>query len=117
MARVVDILETDYAAILKKRHHPLLGHATISVGTISGGEQPNIVPDSCAISVDRRTLPGETERGVQREIGRFLRERKLNVIFANEKLDACSPLETDPRVPPQTTTARTKLRRKEKRIA
>lgn len=99
MARVVDFLETDYAAILRQRRHPLLGPATISVGTISGGTQPNIVPDSCSISVDRRTLPGETERSVQREISRFLRAKNLKVIFKNEKLDACSPLETDPRVP------------------
>ena len=33
----------------------------MNVGTISGGTQPNIVPDSCVIEIDRRTLPGETE--------------------------------------------------------
>ena len=50
MARIVDVLETDYAAQLRKRRHPLLGAATVNVGTISGGAQPNIVPDSCAIT-------------------------------------------------------------------
>ena len=59
MARIVDLLETDYAAQLRKRKHPLLGAATVNVGKISGGTQPNIVPDFCKISVDRRTLPGE----------------------------------------------------------
>ena len=34
--------------------------ATINVGAIQGGKQPNIVPDECAILIDRRTLPGET---------------------------------------------------------
>ena len=53
MARIVDALETDYAAQLRKRKHPLLGSATVNVGTIFGGTQPNIVPDHCAISVDR----------------------------------------------------------------
>jgi acetylornithine deacetylase/succinyl-diaminopimelate desuccinylase-like protein len=33
----------------------------VNVGTISGGTQPNIVPDRCVITIDRRTLPGETE--------------------------------------------------------
>ena len=31
-----------------------------NVGMISGGAQPNIVPDRCVITIDRRTLPGET---------------------------------------------------------
>src|SRR5439155_12589094 len=45
MARVVELLQTDYAAQLRGRRHPLLGHATISVGAIAGGTQANIVPD------------------------------------------------------------------------
>ena len=58
MARVVDLLETDYAAQLRRRRHPLLGCATVSVGAICGGTQANIVPDRCTILIDRRTLPG-----------------------------------------------------------
>src|SRR5258706_8208044 len=47
MARVVDLLETDYRnQLLRRRAHPLLGHATVSVGSIAGGSQPNIVPDA-----------------------------------------------------------------------
>jgi len=38
----------------------LLGTGTVNVGFIRGGTQPNIVPDSCSIEIDRRTLPGET---------------------------------------------------------
>ena len=77
MARIVDTLETDYAASLRKRRHPLLGRATVSVGMIHGGTQPNMVPDRCAITIDRRTLPGETETGVRREIAAFLGRRNL----------------------------------------
>ncbi len=76
MARIVDLLETVYAARLRRRRHPLLGTATVNVGTISGGTQPNIVPDRCAITIDRRTLPGETESGVRREIAALLRAEK-----------------------------------------
>jgi succinyl-diaminopimelate desuccinylase len=99
MAQVVNTLETDYAAKLRKRSHPLLGPATINVGTIQGGTQPNIVPDRCTISIDRRTLPGETEAGVRREIGTFLAKRKLKVSFANEKLAPCLPMETSADAP------------------
>lgn len=99
MARIVDALETDYAASLRKRRHVLLGFPTVSVGTIHGGTQPNIVPDTCAITIDRRTLPGETEIGVRREITTFLERRKLKATFASEKLAPCLPLETDPHLP------------------
>jgi len=99
MARVVDALETDYAAQLKQRTHPLLGAGTVNVGTISGGTQPNIVPDTCTISIDRRLLPGETETSVRREIAALLKARKLSVTFSNTKLAPALPLETNPRLP------------------
>ena len=100
MARVVDALETDYSKTLRqRRRHPLLGHATLNVGTIRGGTQPNIVPDSCVITVDRRTLPGETEPGVKREIERFLGQKKLKVTFTSARQAPCLPLETATNLP------------------
>jgi acetylornithine deacetylase len=95
MARIVDLLETDYAAQLRKRTHKLLGSATVNVGTISGGTQPNIVPDFCKISVDRRTVPGETDAGVRREIAALLRARKLSANISSAKLAPALPLETN----------------------
>jgi len=97
MARIVDLLETDYAAKLRRRRHRLLGCATVSVGTILGGTQANIVPDRCVISVDRRTLPGETERTVRRELNSLLRQRQLKAWIGSAKLAPCLPLETNPR--------------------
>jgi len=99
MARIVDLLETRYAAQLRRHRHPLLGHATVNVGTISGGLQANIVPARCSITIDRRTLPGETDAGVWRELKSLLRERRLRATLANTKAAACLPLETDPRLP------------------
>jgi len=99
MARVVDALETGLAVKLRKRRHPLLGCASISVGTIQGGTQPNIVPDRCAISVDRRTLPGETESGACHEIAAFLQSRKLQARVSSVKLKPCHPMETDKNLP------------------
>jgi acetylornithine deacetylase/succinyl-diaminopimelate desuccinylase-like protein len=99
MARVVDVLETDYAAQLRRRKHPLLGTATVNVGQISGGTQPNIVPAACAISVDRRTLPGESDAQVCREIATYLRAKKLTARVSNTKLAPAPALETDPELP------------------
>jgi acetylornithine deacetylase/succinyl-diaminopimelate desuccinylase-like protein len=99
MARVVDVLETEYVAQLARRRHPLLGCATSNVGVISGGTQPNTVPDSCFIQVDRRTLPGETQAGVRREILTLLRQRKLRATLVDDQHAPCLPLETDADLP------------------
>lgn len=99
MARVVEVLETDYRKELNRRSHPLLGAPTINVGAIRGGTQPNIVPNECVISIDRRTLPGETEAGVKREITALLRRHGLKATFENLRLSPCHPLETDPTLP------------------
>ena len=100
MARVVEWLETDYAALLAKKRHPLLGTATVNVGTIRGGTQPNIVPDFCEISIDRRTLPGETHLGVIRELRTLLKARGLVAELVDDKSTApCWPMETDATLP------------------
>jgi len=100
MARIVHLLETDYASRLRRRRHPLLRHATINVGTISGGRQPNIVPDRCAIRIDRRTVPGESDPAVKREILSYLRRHGLTATMLDTKHEEpAPPLETDPRLP------------------
>ena len=99
MARIVDLLQTAYAAQLRRRRHWLLGCGTVSVGAICGGSQANIVPDRCTILIDRRTLPGETEARVRREFMAVLRREHLQAAFAKKRLPACLPLETNPKLP------------------
>lgn len=100
MARIVHLLETDYARQLRRRRHSLLRHATINVGSISGGRQPNIVPDWCAIRIDRRTIPGENDPAVKREILRFIRRHGLSASMLDTKNEEpAPPLETNPRLP------------------
>lgn len=59
MARVLLALET-FESTRSVEPHPLLGPHTLSVGTVEGGTQVNIVPDRCTINLDRRLLPGES---------------------------------------------------------
>ena len=100
MARVVDLLETRYAATLRRRRHPLLGHPTVNVGFIHGGRQANIVPDECVIEVDRRTIMGESNAGVQREIKALLKQSGLKVWLGDSKDGLpCPPLDTDAKRP------------------
>lgn len=99
MARIVDLIETTYAARLRQRQHPLLGHPTINVGMMSGGTQPNIVPATCQALADRRTIPGETDASVKEEILALLREHGLNASLTNLQAISCLPMETDPSLP------------------
>ena len=99
MARIVDLLETTYAARLRRRRHPLLRCATVNVGTIHGGLQANIVPAECSITIDRRTLPGETDAGVWRELRALLLKNHLHATLASTKSAPCLPMETSPRLP------------------
>jgi acetylornithine deacetylase/succinyl-diaminopimelate desuccinylase-like protein len=99
MARVVDLLETSYARQLRQRQHPLLGQPTVNVGTICGGSQPNIVPDRCAIRIDRRALPGETESSVRREIRTLLRDAGLQARIVSLGKAPCPAMETDIELP------------------
>jgi acetylornithine deacetylase/succinyl-diaminopimelate desuccinylase-like protein len=100
MARIVDLLETGYRKRIARRQHQLLGRATINVGSIRGGTQPNIVPDACEITVDRRTVPDETDQGVIREIRSLLKQHGLAAEVLDDKAMApCWPMETNPNLP------------------
>ena len=99
LAQCIDAIETDYAALLRKRRHPVLGHATINTGTIRGGAQPNIVPDHCEADLDRRTLPGETFAKIRRELLGVLARRGLKAKLIDVKGYTCPALETDPGLP------------------
>ncbi len=99
MAKVVAALGGPYASRLRSSPHPLLGRRTINVGTIQGGHQPNIVPDRCRISIDRRTLPGEDEKSVARELRALFKSRGIRASLSNMRGGACVALETDVTLP------------------
>ena len=99
MAKLVVALETEYAASLKEIQHPLLGHATINVGTICGGSQPNVVPDRCCIRVDRRSLPGESLKSVERELAAVARSVGVALKITDIRGRPTPALETDPTLP------------------
>lgn len=65
-ARLADRIDR-HNAILSRRTHPVLPPPTIAVTMIEGGEQPNTIPGSCRLTVDRRTLPDETKESLLAE--------------------------------------------------
>jgi acetylornithine deacetylase len=68
-------LEERLAPRLRARRHPLLGAATLSVNTITGGSRTNVVPDECVLTIDRRIVPGETIEEAQAELEAFVGDR------------------------------------------
>ncbi len=75
-AAVVHALEELGEVLSARTPHSLLGTPTLSVGTIRGGVVPNVVPDCCVITIDRRRLPGETGEDAREEVRRAV-ERAL----------------------------------------
>jgi acetylornithine deacetylase len=64
--------------------HPLLGRGSVHAGTISGGIEASSYPARCTITVERRTLPGETEETFAAELQRLLADART----ADPALDA-----------------------------
>jgi acetylornithine deacetylase len=57
------------AELAARDHHELLGRGSVHAGTIAGGSELSSYPASCTITVERRTLPGETEATFAAELG------------------------------------------------
>jgi acetylornithine deacetylase/succinyl-diaminopimelate desuccinylase-like protein len=99
MARLILALEED-AKKLQATTHPLLGTATFNIGTVRGGTQVNIVPDACAIEIDRRLLPGEEPLEVWKCYGRVIDQCRVVLPELEATLESPMlqdlPLETSP---------------------
>src|ERR1051325_6846830 len=48
------------ATMLPERSHPLLGRPSVHASLISGGSGLSTYPDRCTLSIERRTIPGES---------------------------------------------------------
>jgi acetylornithine deacetylase/succinyl-diaminopimelate desuccinylase-like protein len=59
MADVLRYIRDELTDWLKSFTHTVLGHSTVSVGTIRGGSKTNVVPDFCQATVDIRLVPGQ----------------------------------------------------------
>ena len=53
--------------------HPLLGHASLHASSISGGSGWSTYPDQCLVSVERRTVPGESPDDAVHEMRQALK--------------------------------------------
>jgi len=89
MCQAIGVIRDEIIPELNKMEHPVLGHPTASVGTISGGSKINIVPDSCRAAVDFRTIPGQDLAPVESLLRARCPDLGLSMRTSN-------PLYTDP---------------------
>jgi acetylornithine deacetylase/succinyl-diaminopimelate desuccinylase len=73
-SRFIERIYAEYTPLLNQRQHPMLGHPTINIGKIEGGDQPSTVPGICTLEIDRRWIPEESIEQVYEELSSILAE-------------------------------------------
>jgi acetylornithine deacetylase len=59
-------------AALGAVEHPLLGRGSVHASLIAGGEELSTYPSRCVLSLERRTLPGETISDIEAEVAALI---------------------------------------------
>jgi acetylornithine deacetylase len=72
------------------RSHPLLGPGSIHASLIEGGRELSSYPDRCLLSIERRTIPGETREQVEQEVRALAGGATVRTTFER------APFEVDP---------------------
>lgn len=72
MGHVLVALEKLAQNLQARSPHPLLGSPSIHASLIHGGQELSSYPSHCVLSIERRTVPGETPEGVEQEIQELL---------------------------------------------
>ena len=85
----IENLKFDYT------EHPLLGHPTLNLGEIHGGAAPNVVPGSCFIYLDIRTVPGMNRKTIIQQIENCV-EKVKNGKFNLQVLSESISFSVDP---------------------
>jgi acetylornithine deacetylase len=68
MGKVLTEMEKFDQNLRSNPTHPLLGSGSLHASLITGGQELSSYPERCLLSVERRTLPGETPESVEAEL-------------------------------------------------
>ena len=86
-------------AALGERTHELLARGSLHASLIEGGRELSSYPARCVVTVERRTLPGESVGDVERELDELLarcRAADPELVVERRTLLHREPLEVDP---------------------
>ncbi len=93
---------------LRARPHPILGPGSVHASMISGGREESTIPGHCLLTIERRTLPGETLTSVEAAIADLIagcHTSDPDLVASSRTILARDPLETGPAHPLVTTIA------------
>jgi acetylornithine deacetylase len=99
---ILQALHTLHGELATRRTHPTLGPGTLHASLITGGREESTIPERCLLTVERRTLPGESLADVEADITRLLQQcRDADAdLTANARTTlARDPFETSPDEP------------------
>ena len=72
MGKVLVEIEKLDQSLRANRTHPLLGSGSLHASLITGGQELSSYPEKCILSVERRTLQGETPEFVEAEFTKIV---------------------------------------------
>jgi succinyl-diaminopimelate desuccinylase len=79
MLRLAREIETTLEKSFADKRHPLTPPPSFNFGLIEGGVAINVVPDNCRLTMDRRTIPGESLNEAERQIAEIIKRMKSDV--------------------------------------
>jgi acetylornithine deacetylase len=74
MGKVLTQLDQLSARLQSSAGHPLLGAGSAHASLIAGGQELSSYPARCTLSIERRTVPGETPEMVEGELRRIIEQ-------------------------------------------
>jgi acetylornithine deacetylase len=72
MGRVLSRLEALDRSLQARRPHPIMGTGSLHASLISGGRELSSYPDRCELTIERRTITGESSDRVEQEVQEIL---------------------------------------------
>lgn len=73
---VLDELNRIQEELLEREPDPLLGHGSLHCSTVEGGTELSVIPSRSNFKWERRTLPGESQQALSRELERVAEAAK-----------------------------------------
>ena len=91
-------LDEHARALLEGTPHPLLSTGSVHASMVSGGREASTYPAECRITLERRTVPGETASSVTAELRAILERLAAEIPDFRYRLTpgiSRAPMETD----------------------
>jgi acetylornithine deacetylase len=74
-------------SLLENGSHPLLGSGSVHASLISGGAELSTYPGSCVLSLERRTVPGETADLVESQVREIAAGAEVRTTFVRQPFE------------------------------